>query len=147
VKKAIVTVRTLIKKIHKVSRLKECLKCHCVVNNEPEIIPCLDIKIRWNSVYDMLSAARRISKSLDSLCDKESTLQSLKINSDWEIIDAFILILSPFKKATLDLCGETTVDGSKLYLLMNIISNHIKDLKFNKDLVVFKQGFEEESQS
>ncbi len=40
------------------------------------------------------------------------------------------------------MCGETEVDGSKLYLLMNIISNHIKDLKIDDKFVLFKQGFE-----
>ena len=61
------------------SQLKNSLKNHCKVNGEREILPTLDTKIRWNSLYDFCFNCLRIFNSLQSLSDKEEGLHFVKL--------------------------------------------------------------------
>ena len=125
------------------SKLKEVLKSHTIFNNEPQIIPGLDIKIRWNSIYDMLFSVVRIKNSLISMCVKEADLKEFTLeDGDWDVIEAFLKILRPFKQATVDLCGEKKTDGSKLHLILSIIGKHIDSLKKDASYNLFKDGFD-----
>ena len=110
-------VRDLIKKIHQVSQLKTKLSAYCVCNNEPSIVPTLDTKIRWNSLLDFCIQTLRIFKSLVQLSSIKEIAVVLTM-ADKEAIDDFIYILTPFKKTTIDLCGENDINGSKVYLIL-----------------------------
>ena len=123
-------LRSIIKKIRGSTQLRIRLKLHCEVNQEPQILPTLDTKIRWNSLYDCFSECNRIWKSLSSMVAKEEELNLFKLSEeDFEILEDFLNILRPFKKATLDLSSESSVNGSKLFLIMTIIKNHIEKMK------------------
>jgi hypothetical protein len=73
-----------------------------VRNNEPSIIPGLDVEHRWNSTYDLLKSALRIQKSITSLSFKlvqenKSKEYSVISENDWEVAKNICEFLEPFK--------------------------------------------------
>ena len=131
----------MIKKIHQVSQLKTKQSAYCVCNNEPSIVPTLDTKIRWNSLLDFCIQTLRIFKSLVQL----SSIKEIDVvltMADKEAIDDFIYILTPFKKATIDLCGENDINGSKVYLILRMLQKHITNLKQDTNFEKYTDAFE-----
>jgi hypothetical protein len=48
-------LRYYCKRIHSSSKLNECLKFQCDANNIDQMKVSMDIDIRWNSTYEMIS--------------------------------------------------------------------------------------------
>ena len=72
-------------------------------NKEPNIIPGMDIAIRWNSTYDLLFDALRIPISLTSLSiemvrQKKNSNYAAIEDSDWETITKITSFFEVFKQ-------------------------------------------------
>ena len=72
-------------------------------NNEPNIVPGMDVEHRWNSTYDLLKSALRIKASLTSLSfkllqDNNSKSFSQITETDWQVAEIICDFLEPFKE-------------------------------------------------
>ena len=95
-----------------------------IKNNEPDIVPGMDVEHRWNSTYDLLVSALRITKSLTALQDmivrekKNGSYDRIE-EEDWEEVKRIKTFLEPFKQ------------GRGLKMLNNSIVAFIKNYKYN----------------
>ena len=84
-----------------------------------------DNDTRWNSVYFMIERAVKLRSPLDFICkmwvgNGSLSVAALLTDRDWEILEAFLDLLQPFKSATkLHEGNGTTLSGciSALYTL------------------------------
>lgn len=95
-------VRFYCKKVHCSSKNKEQLRQQQASYKEPAISVVMDIAIRWNSTYDMLTTAIKMKRSLTFLSNmyKESYLTNEPLNEcDWELSSLIVRLLEPFKQS------------------------------------------------
>jgi len=75
-------------------------------NKEPNIVPGMDVAHRWNSTYDLLTSALRVTKSLTILSesivrDKKNDRFSSIEQKDWDEVLLIKTFLEPFKQGKL----------------------------------------------
>ena len=75
-------------------------------NKEPNIVPGMDVAHRWNSTYDLLTSALRVTKSLTILSesivrDKKNDRFSSIEQKDWDEVLLIKNFLEPFKQGKL----------------------------------------------
>ncbi|CAF1069647.1 unnamed protein product [Brachionus calyciflorus] len=114
VSKTVKKLRSLFKKIKR-KTLKRTLKALCVVNQEPELCVKLDPDLELNHL---------------SLSDDE-----------WNSLSQIKEILEPFKKATLDLSGDS-LTASHLFPIMDHLNKHLKKFFLKRDFASYKPAFE-----
>ena len=135
-------LRNLFKKIKR-KTLKNMLKAFCVVNKEPELCVQLDVKTRWNSTYDMIAVALRTRMSLMDLVSKpENELSGFSFDEkEWNTLLHLKDILEPFKKATLDLCGDN-ITASQLFPIMDHLNKHLRKSLNKREYIPYKSAFD-----
>ena len=91
-------------KIHCTSSRRQLLLTACVEHNKRPIVPCLDIKIRWNSTHDMLHGCLRVKSAFTELSEqiakeqKEDPKLKAMNSADWDKIQLVVDFLEPFKQ-------------------------------------------------
>ena len=88
-------------KVHSSSKNRQYLAQRTTYNNEPNIVPTMDVKTRWNSTHQMLKSALRLKKSLTQtssyLQREDPTIKYPVIDeNDWLIATTLTDFLEPF---------------------------------------------------
>lgn len=91
---------------------------------EPKV-PYIDMKVRWNSTFQMLSFALTYKKALNHMATELKLTISV---DDWERVDACKQILEPYKYLTDILCKEKYVSISKVVLGFNYLMDELDKL-------------------
>lgn len=92
--------------MHSARKLREFMIDETDRQNEPNIVPGMDVEHRWNSTYDLLKSALRIKKSLTSLSlklvqEKHNQNISNITEADWIVADKICDFLEPFKEGSI----------------------------------------------
>lgn len=123
----ITKVRHLFSKIRYSEQLREKLKSFCKIENIEYIEPVLDIKIRWNSTYDMLLAAVRLMQGLKLLIlSQDDLMQYFLSEIEWDSVGIIVNILFHFKKVSDLLCGEKYVTLPSVIAALNCMLDKIE---------------------
>ncbi|GES98553.1 zinc finger BED domain-containing protein RICESLEEPER 2-like [Rhizophagus clarus] len=75
-------LRILIKKIKASSQQEEKFRAQCKVANVPNLNVVLNVRTRWNSIYDMLVRARKLKEPLNTLSNSDLSLRPYVINEE-----------------------------------------------------------------
>ncbi|CAG8856990.1 5678_t:CDS:1, partial [Gigaspora margarita] len=113
-------LRKLIKTIRKSTKILEDLKNIATMDEKPFLIPILDCKTRWNSIYHMIKRACLLHESLEMLLVKHPNLKDYMPNKeDWKIYKNLVLLLKQFDDATIELSSQTypTIAHAQIILL------------------------------
>lgn len=97
----IVKMRNLVKKIRRSPKLRQKLNKLCIMYQVKYLVPIVDVKIRWNSSYNMINRAEHLMVPLKHLCINEKTLSHLRVtSSDWSELSKIKALLVKFDRAT-----------------------------------------------
>jgi hAT family C-terminal dimerisation region len=137
-------VREIVKKLHDSPNLLQRFKACCTELNIKYVLPPLDCKTRWNSMYDMLHSVLSVSTAIDKLLhgirmkypayvglvignDKQLTRDLTR--EDWIELERFRDLLEPFYDATVHLSASRYPTSSLVvptyYYLMDILDRSI----------------------
>ena len=102
--------RCIVAKIRSSKILWEALKNQASAENIKPLRPLLDMKVRWNSTYDMLERLIYLKPAINNLCKTNTYLSSKGLvldESDWKFIKRLRDILWIFVRGTKDLSGSS----------------------------------------
>jgi hypothetical protein len=98
--------RRIISKIRASNLLWDALVLHCQTTKIKFLHPILDMRIRWNSSFNMIDRMLYLRPAITKLVASEKKLQALQLSSaDWVLLERLKRILSVFVRATIRLSG------------------------------------------
>jgi hypothetical protein len=94
---------------------------------------CLDVQIRLNSTYLMLSAAEKYKKAFTRLREEYGNRFVVPSDTEWENVREFVKFLKHFYEATLKFYSSTHVTANSYFIQLCIIQNTLTDgfMSFN----------------
>jgi hypothetical protein len=91
----------------------------------------------------LIETSFRIRKSLNSLIEAESILNSFALDDDdWKNLGIVLRILKPFKMATLDLSNDKRIMSGSLYIITTTLRSHIESCLTKLDYFEFHCGLD-----
>ncbi|CAG8784210.1 7829_t:CDS:2 [Dentiscutata erythropus] len=120
-------LRKLIKTIRKLSKILEDFQQLATLDNKSFLVPILDCKTRWNSIYQMIKRACLLYKSINMLLVKHSSLKTYIPNKeDWQIYKDLVILLEQFNEATIELSSQTYSTIAHAQIILLALRNNLK---------------------
>ncbi|CAG7824419.1 unnamed protein product [Allacma fusca] len=114
-------------KIRRSNPLEESLIHFCELEQIKYLAPVVDMPVRWNSTYTMLSRSFYLRNPLDKTVRSDSKFSSLALNSsDWKTIEEVLTFLKPFHEMTLQISEHCTPALSLTAAIYIEMYNHVK---------------------
>lgn len=128
-------IRKLNIKIRNSERLTNKLKSCCNVAECMYKKPETDSKTRWNSTFTMLEVDLEMKEALNTLCEKNESLQMFKLSpKEWYFIETIVDFLKDFKRVTDIVGGEKYVTLPDCIIAINVLFDEIEKVCFELDL-------------
>ena len=85
-----------------------------------------DVRTRWNSTFEMLLRARRLSSTIEEFCVYDKKLMPLLLTKDeWRQIDQGIYFLKPFSDYTKEISSSKNATIHNTFFVYDDIFDHI----------------------